>query len=114
MSRWAKLTLVYASFTAWVISWRWSSMPSRADWAFFLAASVAAMLLPKSKRSCDIVTWAAKFSPKSRLVLDARLLTMMGLVIVWEVELPMILLLRVANTLPVSWGSSGESAWLTL
>ena len=62
MRRWAKSVLVYASFTASAMSWRWSSMFSTATSASFRAASVAARVLPKSKRSCESWTCAKKVS----------------------------------------------------
>src|SRR5439155_16866956 len=102
-----KSVLVYASFTASAMSWRWSSMFSTATSASFRAASVAARVLPKSKRSCESWTCAKKVSASWLLATPLLVLP-----VVVEVTTKT-LWLRVAVAAPVSCGRSGANAWFT-
>ena len=106
MRRWLKSVLVYASFTASAISWRCSSTSSTATSASFREASVAASVLPKSKRSCESWTCARKVSPNCRDWIESMLRPA-------KVVVTLVLSLREALTSPLSCGRRGASDWFT-
>ena len=94
---------VYASFTVSAIVCRWSSTPSADTSGSFRATCVAAIVLPKSKRSWESCTCARNVSAGWRLTVT----TVRPRVVDVGSTL---LLLRAAETEPDSCGSSGENA----
>src|SRR5262249_1653803 len=115
IKRWLNSVFVYASFTVSEISWRCSSTSSTATSASLRAASVAASVLPKSKRSWENCTCARKLSLSDLLLRVKRwglldwLLTLLPVDVVPAVQFS----LRLALTSPLIWGRSGDRDWLT-